>query len=358
MHLQQGSMTVWDYTTKFLEKSRFTEYYVATEARKVERYIFGLNFSIRGYVMAMKPETFTAAVDAVETTERDRGRDTSNKGLGKRKWEGPPSDYKRTTFPKFDSRSLVRFGERPCSKCKRVHQGDCKPEFRTCYKRGKPGHVIMNCPLNRFCSYCNSPHHLQSDCPQMKSRRDNLGGNNQRERKEISKPEQPRAKGRAFKLTTTEAEEIPDVVTGIFRINSIHAKVLFDSGANRSFMSPSFVTRLDVKPKVLDCAFMVEIANGSQIPVRKIFDNCFIDIEGCGIPIQLFPMTLNEFDVVVGIDWLAENQASIVCNKKLINIVLLEKGPVVIYGDNRNRQSCLISMLKAVRVLLKVARVT
>lgn len=176
MHLQQDNMTVRDYTAKFLEKSRFAEYHVATEARKVERYIFGLNSSIRGYVIVMKPETFTATVDAAETTERDRGRDVSNKNVGKRKWEGPPPVFKRPNFPRFDRRPPFKLGKKPCFKCNQIHQGECRPESRICYRCGKPGHVILNCPLSRFCSYCNSPNHLQSDCPQMKVRRSNMGG--------------------------------------------------------------------------------------------------------------------------------------------------------------------------------------
>ena len=58
-------------------------------------------------------------------------------------------------------------------------------------------------------------------------------------------------------------------------------------------------------------------------------------------------MGMGEFDVILGMDWLANNNADIVCNKKLIRIPLLDKGELVIYGDQRERKSCLIFMRKA-----------
>ena len=44
-------------------------------------------------------------------------------------------------------------------------------------------------------------------------------------------------------------------------------------------------------------------------------------------------MTLGEFDIVIGMDWLAKNQGKIMCNKKIIQIELPDSGTIVIYGD-------------------------
>ena len=69
-----------------------------------------------------------------------------------------------------------------------------------------------------------------------------MGGNasNTRGRPTGSQGGQGGARGRSFQMTKNEAEASPDVVTGTFLLNSIHAKVLFDSGANFSFVSPMF----------------------------------------------------------------------------------------------------------------------
>ena len=64
-------------------------------------------------------------------------------------------------------------------------------------------------------------------------------------------------------------------------------------------------------------------------------------------------MPMKEFDVVVGMDWLAEHRTSIICNKKMIKVILPERGTVVIYGDRHNHHTSLLTMLKAQKCIRK-----
>lgn len=59
-----------------------------------------------------------------------------------------------------------------------------------------------------------------------------------------------------------DAIQDPSVVTGTFLINNLYATILFDSVANRSFISPSFKRLLDHESSKLDVSYEVEIANG------------------------------------------------------------------------------------------------
>ncbi|KAI3706879.1 hypothetical protein L6452_24918 [Arctium lappa] len=196
---------------------------------------------------------------------------------------------------------------------------------------------------------CGSPDHSMTDCPQLK--KGAAGG--YEDKGGEKKVEPTRARTRTFNMTAEEAVEIQDVVTGTFPIDSIFSKVLFDSGANRSFVSPNFVHKLHVKPKKLSQGFEVEVADDSRVLVGEVYDGCSIDIDGHIFPLRLYPMGMGEFDVIVGMDWLASNDANIVCNKKLIHIALPDQKEVVVYGDRRDRKSCLISMIKARRCLVK-----
>jgi hypothetical protein len=63
LRLEQGNMTVQEYTTKFMEKARFAEIYVPTEERRIEKYVWGLKGNIREFVMTRNPMTFEAAID-------------------------------------------------------------------------------------------------------------------------------------------------------------------------------------------------------------------------------------------------------------------------------------------------------
>ncbi|KAI3669398.1 hypothetical protein L6452_40633 [Arctium lappa] len=94
-------------------------------------------------------------------------------------------------------------------------------------------------------------------------------------------------------------------------------------------------------------------ADDSRVLVGEVNEGCRIDIDGHSFLLRLYPMGMGEFDVVVGMYWLASNDANIVCNKKLIRISLPSKEEVVVYGDRRDKKSCLISMIKARQCLAK-----
>ncbi|KAI3672993.1 hypothetical protein L6452_39099 [Arctium lappa] len=352
LRLEQGTMTVREYTTSFTEKARFAEYYVSTEERRAERYIGGLKASIREFVLAMEPITFQAAVNAAEAREKEKNRQEAERGNIKRKWEGPSNETKKSKFSGPERKTWQGQAVKPCSRCNRVHKGECLIKPRVCYRCGRPGHQSQDCKVERrerLCFICKSPNHIQANCPQQKNEYASGQGGNRNGKWEEKRSEASKPKGRVFQMTTTEAEETPDVVTGTFLVNSVHARVLFDSGANRSFVSTAFCDYLHRVPKPLSSALEVETADDNRVTIREEYDDCDIQIDGRSIPLRLLPMTLGEFDIIIGMDWLAENQSRIMCNKKIIQIELRDSGIIVIYGDRRNRKSSMISMAKARR---------
>nr|GEZ08333.1 reverse transcriptase domain-containing protein [Tanacetum cinerariifolium] len=64
--------------------------------------------------------------------------------------------------------------------------------------------------------------------------------------------------------TVGEGGTNPDssIVTGTFLLNNCYASMLFDLGADRSFMFTTFSALLDVAPSTLDTSYAVELANG------------------------------------------------------------------------------------------------
>ena len=59
-----------------------------------------------------------------------------------------------------------------------------------------------------------------------------------------------------------EAIADPTVVTGTFLLNNIYACILFDCGAERSFVSHKFKHILKQNPQTLNKIFTVEMENG------------------------------------------------------------------------------------------------
>ncbi|GKB07212.1 putative reverse transcriptase domain-containing protein [Tanacetum coccineum] len=168
-----------------------------------------------------------------------------------------------------------------------------------------------------------------------------------------SSKEMPKAKGRAYNMTTNEAMETQDVVSGTFLINNIYANVLFDSGANRSFVSATFFHYLNKDACRLDRAFIVETANGKEVKISKIFEDCSINIDGNEFPVRLMPMRLGGFDVVLGMDWLSDNNAEIMCNKKMVRILSPSGETIYVYRDRKENELGIISMMMANKYMKK-----
>ncbi|KAI3822293.1 hypothetical protein L1987_09882 [Smallanthus sonchifolius] len=152
---------------------------------------------------------------------------------------------------------------------------------------------------------------------------------------------------RAYALTEEETKGNPDVVSGTFLVNDEHAAILFDSGASKSFISNDFTRKLNCTITNLVTAFSVETVVGRNVVVIRMTDDCMIKIEGHKFPSRLYLLTLGGFDLVLGMDWLAANEAQIVCKRKMIHLKATDGNPITVHGDWNCKMPNVISMIKA-----------
>ncbi|GJV98717.1 putative reverse transcriptase domain-containing protein [Tanacetum coccineum] len=61
-----------------------------------------------------------------------------------------------------------------------------------------------------------------------------------------------------------------NVVNGTFLINNVYASVLFDTGADRSFVSYTFSKYIDIPPTALDTNYSVELADGKSLTTMSL----------------------------------------------------------------------------------------
>ncbi|GKD89276.1 putative reverse transcriptase domain-containing protein [Tanacetum coccineum] len=106
-----------------------------------------------------------------------------------------------------------------------------------------------------------------------------------------------------------------NVVTGTFLLNICYASMLFDSGSDRSFVSFTFSALIDVTPFTLDTSYVVELTDGRISETNVVLRGCTIGLLGHLFDIDLMPVELGSFDVIIGMDWLAKYHALIVCDE-------------------------------------------
>nr|GEV77369.1 putative reverse transcriptase domain-containing protein [Tanacetum cinerariifolium] len=147
--------------------------------------------------------------------------------------------------------------------------------------------------------------HFKREFPKLKNNnRGNQGGNG-------NAPAKVYAVGHA----TTNPDS--NVVIGVFLLNNRYASILFDTGANRSFMSTAFSSQIDITPTTLDHYYDVELADERTIRLNTSIRGFTLNFLNHLFNIDLMPVELGSFDVIIGMDWLAKYQAIIVCAKKI-----------------------------------------
>ncbi|GKF27548.1 putative reverse transcriptase domain-containing protein, partial [Tanacetum coccineum] len=119
--------------------------------------------------------------------------------------------------------------------------------------------------------------------------------------------------GRMFLEESDKIEKyvggLPDmihVVTGTFLLNNRYAYILFDTGADRSFVSTAFSAQIDITPTTLDHYYDVELADGKIIGINTIIWGCTLNFLNHPFNIDLMLVELSSFDVIIGMDWLAK----------------------------------------------------
>ncbi|GJX44755.1 putative reverse transcriptase domain-containing protein [Tanacetum coccineum] len=189
------------YTNRFHELALLCPRMVEPEQVKVEQYICGLSKNIRGDVTSSRPVGINEAVRMAYQLMRQIIQDKTNEVSEgeKRKAMTNAAPNDNEVFPKCKNKK---------------HAGDF-------WKCGK------------------------CDCPKLK--KNGQGGNN---------------RGVVYKLGAVDAQQDPKVVTGTFLLNNRYATALFDSGADKSFVSTNFSNLIDIKPVELDTCYEVELADG------------------------------------------------------------------------------------------------
>ncbi|GKE26974.1 putative reverse transcriptase domain-containing protein, partial [Tanacetum coccineum] len=132
----------------------------------------------------------------------------------------------------------------------------------------------------------------------------------------------------AFNVNAVGALQDPNVVTGTFSLNNHYATVLFDSRADFSFISTDFAPLLNEKPSFVNPGYVIEVADGKKVEVDRMIRNCKLELGNSLFTIDLIPLGHGSSDVIVGMNWLSEHKAVIVCHKKVVR-VLLESGEIL-----------------------------
>ncbi|GKD06142.1 hypothetical protein Tco_1181116, partial [Tanacetum coccineum] len=269
------------------------------------------------------------------------------------------------TYPRFGGKGYPQ-----CTNCGKYHPGECRAGSKICFSCGEPGHISRECPRPaQICKKCYQPNHTAESCPNTRPPPPPRQQEPRRNTNTHGAPPAPKPSGApnlvGFQrpqrppshvcqmMTTEEAKEAHDVVTGTFFVNLLPARVLFDSGLDRSFVSESFSLNFIIPTSKLNPSLDVEVVGSKIIHVANVFQNYEVEIDNEKFLIDLIPMPMGEIDVVISMDWLSKYDAIISCQNKLIWIRTPCGGETFIYGERKKTSLAICTYVRAKRHLTR-----
>ncbi|GKA52992.1 putative reverse transcriptase domain-containing protein [Tanacetum coccineum] len=343
-----GHDVAYEMTWTDLKKKMIDKYCLRGEIKKlemfpkksdkIEKYVGGLHDTIHASVIASKLKTMQDAIEfAIELMDKKISTFAERQAENKRKFndtsrnnqnqQQPPKRHNVAwAYTVGSGKKKTYGGSKPlCPKCNYHHDGPCPPK---CHKCNRVVHLAR---------------HFKKECPKLKNnnRGNPVGSRN--------------APAKVYAVGNAGTNPDSNVVTGTF-LNNRYASILFDTGADRSFVSTTFSSQIDITATALDHFYDVELADGRIIGLNTIIRGGTLNLLNHPFNIDLMPIELGSFDVIIGMGWLAKYHAIIICDEKIVRVPFGNK-TLIICGNRSNQGNetrlNIISCTKTQKYLLK-----
>ncbi|XP_074356031.1 uncharacterized protein LOC141695701 [Apium graveolens] len=329
---QRDDESVADFQVRFQWLAGYARSVAGSEADKIMKFKWALKNSIRNHIISNRYTSMDTLVDSARDQEihqadflkkrdmqnqkRKREDDFSERRHGFQKNGGSSGGFKpndqRYNTRNFEQkngnqgneqkRSFNQTGNKEASKCEhcgKMHGGStCYWATRACFNCGKKGHTIRDCQM-----------------PPKKPW----------DRKDQGEKSNQKTSGRVLSITAKDAASTPGTISGSLSVGNGNAIVLFHTGATHSFVSTSYAKQLDIASTALILDFSVGTPMDVTILVNSQYLDFVVRVDDRELLVDLLPIQMRDFDIILGMDWLERHKAIIDC-----------PGKRIIFGDSNS----------------------
>ncbi|GJW57230.1 putative reverse transcriptase domain-containing protein [Tanacetum coccineum] len=329
------------YTERFQELTLICTKFVANETEKVDKYISGLPDNIYGNVKSARPKTLDETIELANDLMDQKLRTYAERQSdNKRKADDSSRNNHGHQQQPFKRQNVARVYNMGTGEKKPYGGRVLATQMLLILRRAMrqiPREMVFE---------CGAPRHSKRDCPKLKNK-DGGNGNAQG---------WVYAVGNAEKKGNASRDPDSNVVTGTFLLNNHYPSILFDTGADRSFISTAFSSLIDIALTPLENSYDIKLANGKIVGIDTIIRGCTLNFLNHPFNIDLMPVELGSFDIIIGMDWLRKYHAVIVCDEKLVQIPYGNETLIFHGNESNNRRESrltIISCLKAQEYMAK-----
>nr|GEV20947.1 hypothetical protein [Tanacetum cinerariifolium] len=194
-----------------------------------------------------------------------------------------------------------------CERCFTRHVGLCtikcpkykKVRHKIRYYKEKYVATGANALPIPTCYDCGEQGHTRNQCP-----------------RKVKQEEVGEVHGRAYAIKDVKPKDL-NVVTGTFLLNNCYDFILFDSGSDMSFVDTRFSSMLNINQVKIGASYEVELADGRVASTNTVLKGCTLNLVNHIFEIDLMPIELGTFEVIIDMDWLVKHDAIIICGEKV-----------------------------------------
>ncbi|XP_024969649.1 uncharacterized protein LOC112509013 [Cynara cardunculus var. scolymus] len=303
---QQKNESIVDYHIRFLRLARFAGITTVTTQHQVDKFKWTLSHRYKTQILNHQFTSVSQVADAARNIDRARQKSYTLKSDSRKKRgrdvrfsstdirspgrlvSGKSSNF-RAPVSSQEASSKDSFNTKPPQKCKEcgitLRPGSYQRMTAACYRCGQKGHLARDCKQG------------QKD-------------------KVTEKGKQSTTGGWVFALHADKSSA--GMVSGTLSLCVISVYVLFDTGATHSIVSNTLEDHLRPFENLTETPLHITTPMGNSVCILSEFVNFPLLIADCVREVNLLPMYMKYFDLIIGMDWLSKHRSTIECDTKRV----------------------------------------